>query len=286
MPTTLAAVVVLALAIVPGALGTYAWRALNGEPWHQKDWEAAIRFVAFSVVGLGIYVLAALWLGMPPAAHVIPASYEPGTLRPDGLGGIFLPYLGHIISSALVGGMAAGAHRMVCRLTGTSPHPGAWDHFLKKSLPLRWAVVTLKSGDVFAGYVRTAEESAPASQRDVILSFPAKYDEGTRSYLVTPYRDLFLPADLIQNIGTIRQPDEMGPAKDINEPLFESRPDERQADSEDTAAPTTLARTIGRDQEGRIQSPAPIGATQNTPAAASVDTAKEVARSSHDSSAG
>src|SRR5579863_10292369 len=184
MTISLPTVVVFALAIVPGAFGTYVWRAFNGGDWHERDWEAALRFIAFSALGLGVYVLTGLWLRLPAPIHIIPATYGPDEFRVTSLASLFLPYFGHVFASGVVGGVAAALHRMVCRITDSSPHPGAWDHFIKAALPRRWAVVTLKSGDVFAGFIRNVEESAPAAERDVILSYPAKYERDIRSYRV------------------------------------------------------------------------------------------------------
>ena len=164
MPTSVATATVLALAIIPGAFGAYVWALVNGQDWREKDWQAAIRFLAFSVLGLAFYVLASIPLGLPPAIHVLPATYESAALKAGALSAIFRPYLGHIISAGLLGAVAAGLHRAVCALRGSSPQPSAWDHFLKNEAPKRWVVVTLKSGDIYAGYIQTAEESAPETK--------------------------------------------------------------------------------------------------------------------------
>jgi hypothetical protein len=220
MPTSVATATVLALAVIPGAVGAYVWAVVNGQDWREKDWEAAVRFVAFSALGLGVYVFLALWLGLPPAIHVIPSTYESASLRAASLVGIFVPYLGHIACSALVGGAAAAGHRVICVATGSSPQPSTWDNFLKSAVPKHWVVVTLKSGDVYAGYVQTAEESAPTSERDLIIRAPAKYDDTTKNYCVTSLQDLFIPADLVHSIGTVRSDSELSNEPSVNTYLF------------------------------------------------------------------
>lgn len=121
MPTSIATATVIAFAIIPGALGAYMWALVNGRDWREKDWQSAVRFLGFSILGLGAYVLAAAWMRLPPAIHVLPSTYEAGALRADDLADIFLPYLGHIVGAILIGGFAAVAHRVVCAIRGSSP---------------------------------------------------------------------------------------------------------------------------------------------------------------------
>ena len=238
MPTSIATATVLALAVIPGALGAYVWSLLNGQDWREKDWQAAMRYVGFSVIGLGVYVFSALWLHLPPAVHIIPSTYTSPTLSTTSLPGIFLPYFGHIVCSALVGAVAAVGHRVICIVTGSSPQPSTWDHFLKNAVPNHWVVVTLKSGDVYAGYVQTAEESAPTSERDLILRAPAKYDDAAKNYCVTSLQDLFIPADLIQNIGTVRTDAELLDSTAVNTFLFPVSLPNEQGQSAATEAVT------------------------------------------------
>ena len=238
MPTSIATATVIALALIPGAFGAYVWALVNGQDWREKEWESAIRFLGFSVLGLGLYVIGALGLGLPAAIHVLPSTYEAAALNAGALSGIFLPYLGHIVSSAVVGGAAAWAHRGISALRGSSSQPSTWDHFLKNAVPNHWVVVTLKSGDVYAGYVQTAEESAPSTERDVILRNPAKFDEGLNNYRVTSLRDMFIPAELIQNLGTVRSEAELSAAPVVDALLFPARANDERQDTAPTQAIT------------------------------------------------
>jgi hypothetical protein len=274
MPNSIATVTVFALAIVPGAFGVYAWALLNGQDWREKEWEAGVRFLSFSILGLGVYVLAGLVLTLPPAIHVLPATYEAATIRSSSLPSIFLPYFGHILGSTLVGAAAACIHRLVCKLRRSSAHPSAWDDFLKVGSAKRWVTVALKSGDIYAGYIHMAEQSVPTAERDVILRSPAKYDEATRNYVVTSYRDLFLPADLIQNIGTIRSDAELLELPEVGTPLFPTVIDERNINSEDPAS-TTTEKVRGVSQR-RFQSSTAALSTEGSAASATIERHKEV----------
>lgn len=269
MPTSIATATVFALAIIPGAFGAYSWAVLNGQHWREKEWEAAVRFLAFSILGLGAYVLAGLWLALPPAVHILPATYEAESLSASSLPSIFLPYIGHILGSSIIGGVAAGFHRLVCKIRRSSAHPSAWEDFLKVGAPKRWVTVTLKSGDIFAGYIHMAEQSAPAGERDVVLRTPAKYDDTSKNYTVTSYRDLFLPADLIQNIGTIRTDAELSESPAVGTPLFPSLSDERQDTPENSVSPA--AEQIGGGTERRLQPDSAASATEGATATTALE---------------
>jgi hypothetical protein len=205
LPLTVATAVVFALALVPGAFGSYAWAALNGLDWRQRDWESAIRFIAFSAVGLALYSIVAASVHLAPAIHVIPATYAAPSFAASDLPKILLPYIGHIACAGIVGACAALGDRAVSAATGAAPQVSTWDYFLEQSAPGRWVVITLKSGDVFAGFIRTAEHSAPTNERDIVLASPARFDTTRSSYVVTNYRDIFIPAELVQNVATVRE---------------------------------------------------------------------------------
>jgi hypothetical protein len=203
MPTTIATAFVIVIAIVPGAVGSFLYNAVIGLDWREKDWDAAIRYVAFSMLGLCVYILVADRLNWWPAIHIIPATYAESTFVPSVMPRVVWPYLGHLCGSAAVGLAAALAKRAMGRISGATPYPGAWDAFVRDSLPDRWVAVSLKSGDVFAGYVKIADVGVTSADRDIVLSEPALYNADTKNYTTTSYHQLFLPADLIQNVATI-----------------------------------------------------------------------------------
>ena len=50
MPTSAAAALVILLALVPGASGVYAFNQTVGPDWRQKEWQAAVQYIAFSTL--------------------------------------------------------------------------------------------------------------------------------------------------------------------------------------------------------------------------------------------
>lgn len=230
MPTTIGTVVVFALALLPGAIGDYVWATINGVDWRQKDWQAALRFLAFSTLGLGLYVVLGLPFEFLPPVHIVPSTYSSLSSEVPSLAQLFIPYLGHIAFSGVVAAAAVGLDRIVCKLTNTTPLPSAWDRFIQTDVPERWVVVSLKTGDVYAGRLLIAENSAPANERDVVLGHPAKFEKGSKNYIVTSYSALFLPADIIQSIAAVRKDSELATEPAVNEPLFPGVTDDRTED--------------------------------------------------------
>jgi hypothetical protein len=205
MPTTAAAALILAVAIIPGALGTYVYASLNGLHWRQSAADTVVRYLSFSVLGLVTYVLTANRFGWPPAAHVIPAEYASTDFGATTLPGLTWPYLGHLAGAALVGILAALGVRLLAFMTRQSHRPATWDTFVTKSVAGRWVVVTLTSGDVYVGVVDVAELGAAAEERDLILGKPGTLSaEG--NYEPTTFHAVFLPAGLIQNIAALAHP--------------------------------------------------------------------------------
>ncbi|HTK31872.1 MAG TPA: DUF6338 family protein [Candidatus Saccharimonadaceae bacterium] len=200
---TAATALVLAIAIVPGAFGSYLYEALNGLDWREKDWGAAIRYVAFSALGLIIYILFAAPLQWPPAIHVLPATYLAGGLPAGVASKLAIPFLGHLIGSGFAGLAAALGVRTLARYTRGTYHPGSWDAFARVSAAGRWVVVTLKSGDVFAGYLAVADTGVASNDRDLVLREPARLDKERDEYVATTYWEMYLPAALVQNLATV-----------------------------------------------------------------------------------
>ncbi len=269
MPLNVATILVFALGLVPGALGSYAWAAINGLDWRQKDWESAIRFIAFSVLGLALYGILTLVFDFVPPFHVIPQSYAPDHLTVGSLNRILVPYVGHLVCSGIIGALAALLDRLVCHLTGAASQPSTWDYFLEKCLPQRWSVITLTSGDVYAGFVRSAEHSAAAAERDLVLGQPARLDVNTGNYVVTSYNDLFVPAQLIQSIATVRLDAELQAAPAQGTFLF---PEVHIVRQESTQATTG---TFGRDPQGRLPTDTTGGTPEGTSASSPVHPAVE-----------
>lgn len=105
MPTTLTAVLVLAVAIVPGFLAELLFSRLRGTDWRERESRAVLRMLSFSVGGLLLYASLAALAGLPEALHVLPEMY--GTRD---LGRFVEPYVGHILASLA---LALGTHAVL-----------------------------------------------------------------------------------------------------------------------------------------------------------------------------
>ena len=142
MPTTVAGVLVLLIAVIPGALGSQVFDSLNGLNWREQDWKAAVRYVSFSAVGLAVYVLSASALHWPTAIHVLPSTYTAPDFGASKLPLLAYAFLGHLAAGGLVGFGAAYARRALALLTSSTPYPSSWDAFAREFTEGRWVVWT------------------------------------------------------------------------------------------------------------------------------------------------
>lgn len=188
----------------PGFAGERLYNALVGADWREKDWQRILRLVLFSTIGLGLYVVIGRLFGWHSPLYVFPNSFSSGAINPDTLHLLFLPYFGHCIGATLVGLLAAINRKMLGRwYPFQSPYPAVWDEFLRSYAPKHWVVITLSNGDVYAGFIKSADKSVASSERDIVLAEPAQYDEAQKTYIALRYQYLFLPATMVSLIAVI-----------------------------------------------------------------------------------
>lgn len=203
MPTTVSAVLVLALALFPGLPGDVIYRQLVGASWRERDWEAVIRLVGISIVGLMLYTISADVAGWPLPVYVFPNSFRSGLITPESLTkAVFLPYAGHFLGSGVAG---AGAAFLRLGLNRFAPQfasfPDAWYSFVKQYVPGNFVTVGLNTGDHYAGILADADLEGPLAQRDVVLEEPAVWKANEGNYLALPYRYLFIPGNLLASVA-------------------------------------------------------------------------------------
>ncbi len=193
------------MALLPGALGEWCYRTLVGVRWGESQWTFALRVLGFSIVGLAVYCLLCL-IGAPEPAYILPVLFntppdaELLRLMPTTVP-IAFGYLGHCFSGAAVG---AGAALVVRRLS--SGYPCAWDVFVRRCTPKHMVAVTLENQATYVGFVRACDVTVERGERDLVLTEPAVYDEGTKDYVSLPYQHMFLRADLIYCVAAIHDP--------------------------------------------------------------------------------
>lgn len=207
MPTTFASALVLVIAVFPGMLGDKIYRTVIGVDWRQRIWEGLARTVGFSVVGVTIYALVASAVGWPPPLHVLPSVYTKIGTDGASLNELFLTYVGHLGGGLAAGAVGAAGARLLGVLSARTAHPGAWDEFIRRCVPGRWIVVSLRTGDAYAGRLRYADCSVASGERDIILEEPALFDEDARVYRTSTYQSLFISAGDVFSIGAISEPD-------------------------------------------------------------------------------
>ncbi|MDP9350525.1 MAG: hypothetical protein M3P51_03140 [Chloroflexota bacterium] len=215
------------IAVFPGLIGDRVYRSIVGADWREKDWQAILRLMGFSVVGAALYSVAAHAWGWPAPVHLVPATYT--TIDPQGadLLAIFLPYVGHLAGGLLAGSLGAVGARVLAFLAASSVHLSAWDDFTKVYAPRRWVVVSLESGEVYAGKLKAADTSVAAAERDLVLEEPALYQEDSGQYISTPYQYLFVAATTVYSIAAVYEPTKDSRVVPVGEPIFQTeKPDD------------------------------------------------------------
>jgi hypothetical protein len=257
------------LALLPGYVGAFFLQRLTGRDWRERDWHTAIRYLAVSAVGLALYVISAATFDWPPARHVIPDEYS--RVSAENLVTLALPYGGHILGGALAGLLIGLALRHVAPLMGISRRPCSWDTFVADLVQGRWIVMTLKSGDVYAGYIQIADTGVAGAERDLVLREPARYDADAGEYRAVGYRDMFIPAQLVDSIATVANPGEADRLTAIGQPLFRSATRERAS----IAAAQAESASAGSNRKERRNSASTASKTTRDAATASTHDSAE-----------
>jgi hypothetical protein len=113
-----------------------------------------------------------------------------------------------------------------------------------------WIVVTLKSSDVYAGYIHIVDTGVPMSDRDLVLRDPSRLDATSNVYVGMGYRDIFIPASLIDSVGTLAKPEDAHAFTRAGMPLFsQTVNDESWIASGSETSDATVAQTPSAARE-------------------------------------
>ncbi len=206
MPGSSAGLLILVLAMFPGFAGEFAYALLIGRDWREREVERILRILGFSIFGLIGYVLSAAPLHLPSADQVIPASYAPGMLRATSLVGLAEPFLGHVVMAVIAGVLFGLLVRCIAAIRHTFSEPSTWDYFVKQLVPNRWITVATASGESYAGKLVHCDVNVGATERDIVLSEPAKFDPDRNRYRTISNQFLYLPAQDVHAIGVVYDP--------------------------------------------------------------------------------
>jgi len=189
MPTSISALLIIVIAIFPGTLGNNVYRRLIGVDWREKEFRTIVRLIGFSVVGVVLYSIVAEFLDWPPALHLFPNTYI--NFSPEYLEKILPPYIGHLSAGFLTGIIAAGANRLISKFSFASAYPSAWDDFIRALVPRHWVIISLSSGEVYAGKIKVADSAVAEAERDIVLEEPCQYIENSKEYVALNYQYLY-----------------------------------------------------------------------------------------------
>lgn len=182
MPETFEALAVVVLALLPGALYTWAFEGMVGR-WGAAFSDRVLRFVGTSA---GLHVLIApltYWLW---ARYVEPGTIASGDPLPWGLWAVVAGYVAVPYGAGYFVGTATKQRRRWAQVvTGRNPAPRAWDNFFTDD-PEGWIRLKLKSGPWVGGAFTTQRSYAAGypEEQDLYLAEVAAIDPetGTFSY--------------------------------------------------------------------------------------------------------
>jgi small nuclear ribonucleoprotein (snRNP)-like protein len=222
IPTTFAGALVLALLVLPGSLGDFLYRSVVGSSWREKDFRAVLRLLAFSVLGLAAYSIIAAQASWPAPEYVAPQTFADGEFVTK-LPALSAAYIGHILCSTTIGGLAAFGRAVVSSVLASSSHADAWQHFVDKSVPRHWVIVQLRSGETVAGLLDHADKFVEPQYRDIVLEQPCYLHSG--DYQVSSHQHLFILGSEVVSVATVwdgAEPRLVRPG----ERLFEDQPEQ------------------------------------------------------------
>lgn len=206
LSSTLAGILVLVFAVLPGVPGDRLYRIFVGSDWREDQWQKTIRLLGFSLFGLALYASIAPLLKAPFPSYLSPILLEQAAKDEASFRRMLLALLGHFSGSAVAGSVAGLGMRSAARIMSASAFSGAWDHFVRHCAKDHWVIVTLQNGESYSGFIETADVSVASDERDVILREPGEYDATTNVYEAMQYQSLFIPGSFLSSIATVYNP--------------------------------------------------------------------------------
>lgn len=172
MIETFQALVVVALAILPGAVFTWAYEQQAGR-WGANTSDRLLRFLGASSIFL-ILALPLLYQGYREL--VVTRKLEAGAPLPGAvwflpLGYVLLPY----VAGRLLGAATRSRHPWTRLFTGPAPAPRAWDHLFAAGELTGWIRLRLKDGSWVLG-VWGRESTAATALRSYAAGYPELQD--------------------------------------------------------------------------------------------------------------
>ena len=203
---TVAGLLVMLVAVLPGLLGDRAYRALAGVSWREKEFQQLLRLLAFSAFGLAGYTFLASRRLWPLPEYVVPSTYANGAFQVQALPSLAIAYIGHWVGAAIVGTIAGVVVVGLRRLGTGLGERDAWDHFIHSAVPRHWVVIRTESGESYAGFIERADVSVEPNFRDIILKEPYIWNDGTKTYQPTYQQALFLQGTKVASVAVIHDP--------------------------------------------------------------------------------
>lgn len=204
LPASVGGLIVALFALLPGVPAEWCYRLVAGIDWREDKWQRTLRLLGFSAFGLALYAAIAPSFRLPQPFYLFPTTLA--LVTPAELPRLSVAFLGHVTGAVTMAVVAAVAAPRIARLARRLSFVTAWDSFINGRVGHRWVVVTLGSGEAYAGYIDVADISVAASDRDLVLREPAHFIAAEKIYRVSEYDSLFIVGSNIASVAAIAEP--------------------------------------------------------------------------------
>jgi len=197
---------VILLGVLPGLPGDYIYRMWIGVSWRERDVHHLLRLLSFSILGLVVYSVLAMRADWYLPEYVIPTTFTSTSFSAADIPKLGIAYLGHFLGSAIVGTASAAGVRFLGQVAPFSAQRDTWDHFIRNTVPRHWVLVTLNSGDTYAGMLDHTDITVEPQYRDLVLSEPYIFDAELDEYRPTSQQFLFLRGSDVASVAVVYDP--------------------------------------------------------------------------------
>jgi Family of unknown function (DUF6338) len=174
MPTTFQGVVAIAIALLPGALYTWAFERMVGR-WGIGLSDRLLRFVGASAIFQALVAPVTYWLWSTRWSAVVDREHVPWWLWAVPVAYVALP----LVAGTVIGVSTRSGVRWAKLFTGPDPAPRAWDYLFQGTRD-GWIRLRLKSGVWLGGGYANSTEG--------LKSYSAGYPEAQDLFLATTVR--------------------------------------------------------------------------------------------------
>lgn len=206
MIESLAALLIIVFALIPGILGNRIYELIGGSKKEGKLWDRIVRIISFSLLGFVIYVLVFVpYFNFPIPLYRVPETIStPYYDQTQMIQTVYLLIWMFILSalSALVIAVVVVTYNKYSPLTTKN----AYDEFIRGYIQSHMVIVNLKSGASYSGIIERGDTVVKIDESDIVLKEPTLYSKENKNYLTSSSKYQYFPGNSISSIAVVFHP--------------------------------------------------------------------------------